>query len=97
MSEVSVAMYEAKPEIAAYVNSVVQKFLQEGTDADGKVNLTVSISLAITLCAQTFLAAGGDILKAEEIAELVKVGVISTLNAYRELRKQNHPGTGKRQ
>lgn len=95
--EVSTEMYEAKPELAEYVNSVVQKFLQEGAAADGKVSLTVSMSLAITLCAQVFLAAGGDILKAEEIAELVKVGMISTLGAYRDLRKQNHPGSGKRQ
>lgn len=80
-----VEMYEASPEMAAFVNSVCERFRQES-----KGNLIVAMSLAISLCAQTFLQCGGNPDQGANIGEAVKTGVITTLQAYKDAARATH-------
>lgn len=80
-------MYQASPEVSQFVSEVCDRFRKEGNG-----NIVVSMSLAISTCAQTFLAAGGNIQAADAVGEAVKLGFITTLKAYKDMSKQNHPG-----
>lgn len=80
-------MYEASPEVAKAINQIVQFFVSEGK---GKPH--VSMSLAISVCAQVFLANGGNIDQGETIGDMVKKGIITTLDAYKSAMRVNSPG-----
>lgn len=72
-------MYEATPEVAKAINQIVQFFVSEGK---GKPH--VAMSLAISVCCQVFLAHGGKLEKSDEVGEMIKQGVITTLAAYKD-------------
>lgn len=87
-------MYQAPPEVHQFIQQAVQGIISAAatsTAADLKagqqavtINMSTAMALVISLVAQVYLAAGGNIEKHEEIGEAIKQGVITTLQAYKQ-------------
>ena len=81
----------------AYVTSVAKHFQEHGMALDRRsCDVTYSMSLAIAVVVQTFLACGGNIDKGEQVGEMVKQGIITTMNAYKDMSRVTHPGSNRR-
>lgn len=88
---------QADEKLNAYVTSIAQQFQQLGLSPDRRNHdVTYSMSLAIAVVAQTFLACGGNIDKGEEVGEMVKQGIITTMRAYKDQARVTHPGSNRR-
>ena len=83
-----VEMYEATPEMAAYINEVCQHLV-----AESRGNYAGGVALAISVVSQTFILLGGDVSKREMFAEAVRKGVLMTLETYATFARVNHAGT----
>ena len=90
-------LLEADESLSNYISAVAQHFRELGFAPDRRShNVTHSMSLAIAVVAQTFLACGGNIDKGEEVGEMVKQGIITTMAAYRDAMRVTHPGSHRR-
>ena len=88
---------QADEAVNNYVSAVAQHFKELGFVPDRRShNVTHSMSLAIAVVAQTFLVCGGNIDKGEEVGEMVKQGIITTMKAYKDAARVTHPGSHRR-
>lgn len=87
MAELQTEIYEASPQAQMIVNQFVNFCVSEG-----KGNPTAAMALAISVCAQVFMAHGGNLDKGETIGDMVKQGIVTTLQAYKDMQKQTNEG-----
>lgn len=88
----NVEMHEASPETTAYIDTVVKRLR-----AESKGNVVIAMSLAISICARIFLELSGNIDAGEKIGEMVKQGLITTLDAYKKMATATHRNPGSKQ
>ena len=81
-------MFEADADISAWITATVQHI-----KATAKGNPTYAFARATSIAAQVFMSHGGKLDAAEHIGDCFKVGIISTLGAFRDYNKVNHRGT----
>ena len=84
-------LHEADAKLNAYVNQTAATFAAEGKGPQG---FEQAMSLAIAVTAQTFLRCGGNIDMGEVVGEMVKQGIITTLQAYKDQARATHKPTG---
>lgn len=88
--ETTTELYQATAEDAAFITNAVGEMVRRG-----KGNLPIVMSFAISLCSQAFLACGGNIEKREQIAEMCRQGMVTTLTTYYDMgRATNAPPEG---
>jgi hypothetical protein len=88
---------QADEAVNNYVTAVAQHLKQLGFSPDRRQHdVTYCMSLAIAVVAQTFLACGGNIDKGEDVGEMVKQGIITTMKAYKDASRVTHPGSNRR-
>ncbi len=97
MVDYTTELRQADDDENKYVTTVAQRFKEMGFAPDRRNHsVTHSLSLAIAVVAQTFLACGGNIDKGEDLGEMVKQGIITTMNAYKDASRVTHPGSNRR-
>lgn len=90
--EFTTELRESDEDTHAYITSIARRLQGLGMTPDGKgYDVNYSMSLAIAVVAQTFLACGGNIQKGEQVGEMVKQGLITTIKAYKDMSRINSP------
>ncbi len=96
-TEYKTELRQPDEKLNAYVTSVAKHFQECGMSLDRRnCDVTYSMSLGIAVVVQTFLACGGNIDKGEQVGEMVKQGIITTMNAYKDMSRVTHPGSNRR-
>lgn len=85
MGDFQTSMHEADEKVSAYIAGICQQLAALGTNIAGETDKTYVMSLAISIATQTFLQMGGNPDAGENIGEAVKQGVITTLQAYKQM------------
>ena len=88
--EYKTEMYEADQETTDAVVTIVQFVTDYGLSEDKKRrDITKSMSIAIAIVVQSYLAMGGKADNGEVVGEMVKQGIITMLGACKDIKRIN--------